>query len=280
MAGLVFFSTNQKFQLMIRKIYNLIPVILQKRLKLKYYNFKIKEFSFFLNKDVYCSTDNKSWKIFTNSPLYFIVKDLNRYELFYKVSEGDLVIDAGANEGILSLIYSRKVTSTGNVFAFEPDKINIKIFNNNLSLNKNTSNIRLLEKGLWNKTDSIEFYESGTVGSSVFYQKNKWIKKFISTISIDDFVASEKINKLDFIKMDIEGAEIMALEGARNTIITLKPNFTIASYHIVENEVTYKKVEEFFTAMNYPYKTIFYEDGEIITYAGPILDGIQKKDID
>ena len=74
--------------------------------------------------------------------------------------------------------------------------------------------------------------------------------------------------------MDIEGSEIKALEGARNSISSLKPNFTIASYHIVENEPTYKKVEEFFTEMNYPYKTIFYDDGEIITYAGPTLKGI------
>ncbi len=264
---------------MIRKIFNLIPEVLQNRLKLKYYNFKIKGFSFFLHKGIYCSTDNNSWKIFTNTPLYFIVKDVNRYEQFYKVSKGDLVIDAGANEGILTLIYSKKVTSSGKVFAFEPDIINIKTFYYNLSLNKNTSNIKLFKKGLWNRTDTIDFYEAGTVGSSVFYQEKKSVKKFISAISIDDFVASEKIKKLDFIKMDIEGAEIKALDGAYDTIRSLKPNFSIASYHIIENEATYKKVENFFNEMNYPCKTIFYEDGEIITYAGPTLDGVHIEDI-
>ena len=259
---------------MIRKIYNLIPGILQKLIKLKYYNFKIKEFSFSLERDVYCSTDNKSWKIFTKKPLYHIVKDVNRYEQFYKVSKGDLVIDAGANEGLLTLIYSKKVSPLGKVFAFEPDKINIIKFYDNLNLNRNTTNISLIEKGLWSKTDIIDFYETGTVGSSVYCQDEKLVKKNIAAISIDDFVALEKINKLDFIKMDIEGAEIKALEGARNAIGLLKPHFTIASYHIVENEVTYKKVEEFFKEMNYPYRTIFYEDGEIITYAGPTLNGI------
>ena len=253
---------------MIRKIFNLIPLELQKQLKLKYYNFKIKGFSFSLEKNIYCSTDNKSWKIFTNTPLYFIVKDVTRYEKFYQVSKGDFVIDAGANEGILTLIYSKKVTYSGKVFAFEPDKINIQTFNENLSLNEDTSNISLKGKGLWDKSDTIEFYEAGTVGSSVFFRDGKSVKKNIQVISIDDFVDSENIKRLDFIKMDIEGAEIEALKGARNTLKSLKPHFAIASYHIVENEVTYKKVEEFFTIMNYPYKTIFFEDGEIITYAG------------
>lgn len=257
---------------MIRKIYNQIPLKLQKWLKLKYYNFKIKEFSFSLEKNIYCTTDHKSWKIFTITPLYFIVKDVTRYEKYYKVSKGDFVIDAGANEGILTLIYSQKVSSSGKVFAFEPDKINIQTFKENLSLNNNTTNISLVEKGLWDKSGSIEFYEAGTVGSSVFYRNENSVKKNISSISIDDFVDSENINKLDFIKMDIEGAEIEVLKGARITIKSFKPHFAIASYHIVENEVTYKKVEEFFTEMNYPFKTIFYEDGEIITYAGPTIN--------
>ncbi len=253
---------------MLRKIYNIIPGFLKERLKLAYYNFKIKDHAFSRDKDIYCSTDKKTWKIFTNTPLYFIVKDVNRYERFYKVNQGDIIIDAGANEGILSLIYSKKVKAAGRVFAFEPDTMNINTFNVNLGLNENTSNIYLVNKGLWNKTEIIEFYEAGTVGSSVFHQDKKSIKKNISAISIDDFVASEKLKKLNFVKMDIEGAEIKALEGARNSIISLKPHLTIASYHLVENEVTYKKVEEFFTEIKYPFKTIFYEDGEIITYAG------------
>lgn len=256
---------------MIRKIYDWIPLELQKWLKLNYYNFKVKGFSFYLERDIYGTTDHKSWKIFTHSPLYFIVKDVTRYEKYYHVAKGDIVIDAGANEGILTLVYSKKVSASGKVFAFEPDKLNIQTFNENLILNEDTSNINLKPNGLWNKSGTIEFYEAGTVGSSVYFQDKKSVKRTISSITIDDFVDSENINKIDFIKMDIEGAEIEALKGACNTINSLKPNFAIASYHIVENEVTYKKVEEIFNTMNYPYKTIFYEDGEIITYAGPSL---------
>ena len=55
------------------------------------------------------------------------------------------------------------------------------------------------------------------------------------------------------------------------TIKTLKPNFAIASYHIVAGEKTHIKVEQFFAAMNYPFKTIRFRGSEIITFAGPNL---------
>lgn len=256
---------------MIRKIYNLIPKSTQERIKLLYYNTKIKGFSFSIKKGYYKTNAIEGWFILTLSPLYFIVKDLNRYEKFYKIAHGDNVIDAGANEGILTLIYSKKVKETGNVYAFEPDSKNILTFKKNHALNSDTENIQLQKKGLWNKNDIIEFYEAGTVGSSVFYEGKNAVKSKIEVTSIDEFIRERNIPKLNFIKMDIEGAEIEALIGAVDTIKSLRPNFAIASYHLIDKEYTYKKLETFFLEIKYPFKTVFYEDGEIITYAGPQL---------
>src|SRR5690606_34847965 len=92
------------------------------------------------------------WSVLTLSPLYFIVKDVDRYERFYKIVRGNIIIDAGANEGILSLIYSKKATETGKVYAFEPDSKNIVTFQKNLKLNTGTHNISLQKKGLWRDT--------------------------------------------------------------------------------------------------------------------------------
>ena len=68
--------------------------------------------------------------------------------------------------------------------------------------------------------------------------------------------------------MDIEGAEIEALDGCLQTIRDFSPNFAIASYHVVNGEQTYIKVEEFFKNINYPCKTIRFRKNEIITFAG------------
>ena len=153
--------------------------------------------------------------------------------------------------------------------SFEPDGINIKEMRKNIDLNENiVDNIVIHDLLLWNKNEIVDFEEAGTVGSSAiwFSGNNNLVKK--QAITIDSWVKENNITQLDFIKMDIEGAEIEALEGCVETINQLKPNFAIASYHIVNNEPTYIVLEKFFRAINYPYKTVVFRKNEIITFAG------------
>jgi hypothetical protein len=77
------------------------------------------------------------------------------------------------------------------------------------------------------------------------------------------------IKQIDLIKMDIEGAEIQAMQGAVRIIKSYNPNLVIASYHIVDGKPTYLWLEDFFKKINYPYKTIKFRYNEIITFAGP-----------
>ena len=104
-------------------------------------------------------------------------------------------------------------------------------------------------------------------GAHTIYGKNdnsKFVE--VETIRLDNYFKNN--NRVDFIKMDIEGAEIEALEGCVQTIKNLSPSFAIASYHIVNGEPTYIKVEEFFKNNDYPYKTVRFKGNEIITFAG------------
>ena len=114
----------------------------------------------------------------------------------------------------------------------------------------------------------IDFEEAGTVGSSAvwFSGNDNVVKK--RAVTLDSWAKEKKLTKLDFIKMDIEGAEIEALDGAVEVIKQFSPKFAIATYHIVNGEPTYIKVEEFFKKLNYPYKTVTFRKSEIITFAG------------
>jgi FkbM family methyltransferase len=217
-------------------------------------------------------TTFKEVAMITNEALYFIVPDFNYYQHFYKVKANDIVLDAGANCGHLSIFFSKLVGKEGRVYAFEPDTINIERINKNIKWNATLAdNIKIEELLLWNENKLVDFYEAGTVGSSAVWipDADKCVQK--EAIRIDDWVSKNNIKKLDFIKMDIEGAEIEALDGCVQTIENLKPNFAIASYHIVDGEPTYIKVEEFFKKRNYPYKTVRFRKNEIITFAGASL---------
>jgi len=255
----------------LRKIYEILPDFLKENVKEVYYNITKKE-KFRRFKDGYITTINKDIQMRTKGPMYFLVKDIENYEQFYSIKEGDIVLDGGANEGYLSIYYAKKVKSKGRIFAFEPDKINIKAMKQNLKMNTNVDNIKIYKDLIWDKDTKIEFYEAGTVASSVFYEPKKSKKVLKNAITIDSFCKKLGLKKLDFIKMDIEGAEVEALMGATDTLKNLKPNFVIASYHVVNGEVTYKKVETFFRKNDYPYKTVFYEGGEILTFAGKCVE--------
>lgn len=265
-----------------KKIKKLISFIfpsggLKEQIKLVYYSInKPKDTRYELlnetkNKFVY-RTIFKEVEMITNEALYFIVPDFNYYQHFYKVKQGDVIIDAGANCGHLSIFFSKLIGNDGIVYAFEPDNFNIKRIDNNIKLNKDSNpNIKIVDLLLWDENKLVDFYESGTVGSSAIWipDANKCVKK--EAVRIDDWVKKNNITKLDFIKMDIEGAEIEALDGCKETIENLEPNFAIASYHVVNGEQTYIKVEAFFEKMNYPYKTVRFRKNEIITFAGAAL---------
>ncbi|WP_299155685.1 FkbM family methyltransferase [uncultured Christiangramia sp.] len=254
------------------KNFRSIKKIIRERLKVIYYNLKQPGYKFRLENKNYL-TQGQNWSIKTFSPLYFITKEIDRYERFYQVKPNDVIIDAGAFHGILSLVYSKKAV-TGRVYSFEPDYLNLESLKKNLSLNDNPKNIHVIEKALWYEESLIKFYQDGSVASSTFYKAENAIEKKIEALSLDVFAHKFKISELNFIKMDVEGAELSILKGAIEILSRFKPNLSIASYHIVDGALTYKSLEEFFQNINFPYKTIFYPDGEIITYAGPAVQDI------
>lgn len=245
-------------------------------LKLKYYSiFKPKDIVFELIQNIgnmVYKTTFQNISLITHEALYPIVADFKYYQHFYKVKPEDIVIDAGANCGHLSIFFSKLVGQKGKIFAFEPDKFNIERIEKNIKLNPDLlPNIKIEDLLLWDKNELIDFYEAGTVGSSAVWMPDNEHSVKKQAVTIDHWVKNNEIQKLDFIKMDIEGAEIEALDGCVETIKTLKPNFAIASYHVVNGEKTFIKVEQFFASLNYPFKTITFRGNEIITFAGPNL---------
>jgi len=154
-----------------------------------------------------------------------------------KAEEGDFVIDAGGCYGDTALYFSNEVGLNGQVYTFEFIESNLIILKNNLALNgENSNNVKVIERPLWNTSDLDLYYIDNGPGSIV--RPEKISNNLINTLAIDDFVKIEEVPRIDFIKMDIEGAELHTLRGAEQTIRAYKPKLAISIYHSIEEYAT------------------------------------------
>jgi len=192
------------------------------------------------DKDSYLDTyDINDLKITTNKwALYnsFILKQYV-YKETVSPETSDYVLDIGACYGETSLWFSGMVGESGYVWAFEPDDVNYTILGENIRRN-NIKNIQIVKKGAYNKNTQLSFDARGT-GSKIVEQKGGNI---VDVIKVDDFVEEQKIRRVNYVKMDIEGAERFAVEGMKDTIRRFKPSLALSVYHLSEDIVNIPKL--------------------------------------
>jgi FkbM family methyltransferase len=138
---------------------------------------------------------------------------------------GDYVIDAGACMGDTALVFSNAVGSAGKVFAFDPVFEHLEIMKHNI-LNFQYNNVFAIPYGVSNIEVNCEplVINSYNPGFRANTQN-------VPLCSIDAFVIKNDVPKVDFIKMDIEGSELDAITGAKESIQKFKPQLAISLYH-------------------------------------------------
>lgn len=150
------------------------------------------------------------------------------------VEPGDYCIDGGACWGDSTLLFSAKAGRDGRVYGFEFIPGNIQILKKNLKQN-NCENVTIIQHPLWSVDGISMWYKDNGPGSKVSFETIPDSDGTTTTFTIDKLVLENKLDKLDFIKMDIEGAEPFALEGAKDTIVKFKPKLAICIYHGMED---------------------------------------------
>ena len=169
-----------------------------------------------------------------------------------KVNEGDVVLDCGGCYGDTALLFGYYAGGNkGKVYSFEFIPSNIEIFKKNIALNKNISNVEIRPNPLWEKSDVKLFFKDDGPGSSVSPDFFDGANGEVKTISIDDFIHNNSISKVDFIKMDIEGAELPTLKGAIDTLSKHKPKLAISIYHSMDDFV---EIPEYLNNLGLGYK--------------------------
>ena len=160
-------------------------------------------------------------------PLYIF--DTGSYEenetkiIMECVNENDTILDIGANVGLYTILLNKYKNCT--TYSFEPIKYTFDLLNKNLAINgvnAKVYNIGLSDK---NKVENFYFNYKEIAASSMrdLREDNNVEIVKCDIRKLDDFVAEENISNIDFIKIDVEGAELFALRGGVESIKQYKP---------------------------------------------------------
>lgn len=204
-----------------------------------YYSDELFKYSILIN--------NNPFTIFGNNKSVFNQFFIGQYE--YKTSfmnlcamEGDYCIDIGACWGETSIYFAEKVGGKGRVFSFEFDENNLTVLEQAIRVNDFSKSVKIFPVPLWNEV-GIKFKKSGSgAGSKIEIVQNLEDNnqfEIIQSETLDNVLRTEKPNKVDFIKYDVEGAECQILEGSKETIVKFEPILIVALYH---SEIDFLKI--------------------------------------
>lgn len=153
----------------------------------------------------------------------------DRHGIHIKPEMGDIIIDAGGCVGDTSIIFTNDVGENGKVYVFDPLSIHGAIIRKNIKQNQLNERVFYLPYAVSefsNKTKPIEDLSQNLNPGFRLPDDSS-----LPIISIDDFMKNHGVNKVDFIKMDIEGYELSALKGAILTLKKFQPKLAISIYH-------------------------------------------------
>ncbi len=146
------------------------------------------------------------------------------------IKKGDNILDLGANIGVYTLIFAKLVGKSGHVFAFEPEPSNFELLSKNVKEN-NHENVTLVQKAVSDKNGKVDLYVSkrNLASHRIFDSEEKRKSMEIDVITLDTYF--EKFKKpINFIKMDVEGAEGATLLGASKIINNSKDLVIMMEY--------------------------------------------------
>jgi FkbM family methyltransferase len=170
--------------------------------------------------------------------------------------QGDIVVDIGAHMGRYTIISSKRVGTNGKVVAIEAHPGNFEMLNRNIKLNQLT-NVIPLNYAVYSKETKIKLYvpgeESGytvynTIMSNRTGNEDKFVEVNANTLDYLLQLNQIKEEEVNWIKIDVEGAEFEVLKGATNVLSKSKDISLLIEVHGPDN---YRPVVEFLNLYNF-----------------------------
>ena len=155
-------------------------------------------------------------------------KEKEYFNSLTPINDKEVFVDCGGFTGD-SVLEFLKFSNNNykKIISFEPDTINFEKEKENLA---DIKECQVFNCGVWNVNTKLHFEENNTAGSKVGADEATGI--VIDVVALDNV---QECREASFIKMDIEGSELMALQGSKNIIINNRPILTICLYHTDED---------------------------------------------
>ncbi|MDL2216588.1 FkbM family methyltransferase [Desulfovibrio sp. OttesenSCG-928-M14] len=215
-------------------------------------------------------------RLYTNKVFLYALDGEHDYryqsaDVSVDVEPGDYVLDCGACLGDTALLFAHKAGKEGAVLSFEPNPLLYLAFADNMKRNEALSaRIRLEDCAVSDMNDQILSFSLSASSSSLSDNPTTEgpLAIKVQATTIDRVVQEAGLPRVDFIKMDVEGAELAALRGALRTIVRFRPKLAICVYH---NYGDYKNIPEFIQSLDLGYrlylKKHFMNNWESVLYA-------------
>jgi len=185
-------------------------------------------------------------KGFTDIPLLFPsltepYVTTEEYLSFANLSAGQTVLDLGAYSAVTSISFAQRVGPTGRVFAFEADQVNYECATENVRIAENwmgINNITLINKAIWSHDNGIEFSNELAMGSGALEITGggRGTATVVPSTTLESFCVEHGVDRFDFIKIDIEGAEVQVLEHSTKLLAQMKSRMVIEP-HVVDGSL-------------------------------------------
>lgn len=164
---------------------------------------------------------------------------------FTSTSKQPVIIDCGANVGV-SIMYFKKLFPESTMIAFEPDPQICALLKKNIEVN-NVKNVAIHELAVWKNNEGIEFGVEGADGGSIFLDGKKVV---IKTKRLKEVLTS--FSEVDFLKLDIEGAELEVLKDCSEELKRVK-NLFVEYHSFISNKQELNTLLEILTNNGFRY---------------------------
>lgn len=213
------------------------------------------------------------WRLF--GELWLSVSVLDEYDAAAFLHEDMTVVDVGAHIGTFSLLASKLVGPQGKVLALEPAPATFSCLLATVEANalRNVTSLQFALGGTRGAL-SLSVHPSLPQGHSAVLERSEQ-RMEVPMLTLDEVSAEQGLERLDFLKIDVEGYEPQVLQGAAEAIARFRPVIAVAGYHLPEHR--HLLPEMLTTAENYDIRVASSAPGlDLICFAVPSERAAQR----